>query len=145
MWMRVLGSAFCCLYIVGSFRAGFCSLGLCYLFIWKITSMCEVLQGWEIRWQFLRTSSLGKCVTQNSHKGNMASYFHYANLIALLSPSSTLRKEMRYQQTRIQEKPSVTFAKPRVGQMGDRASWLDVIPSRCGLSLQSRDVCYQET
>lgn len=56
--------------------------------------MCEVLQGWEIRWQFLRTSSLGTCVTQHSHKDNMAPYFHYANLIVLLSPSSALGKEM---------------------------------------------------
>ena len=39
MWMRmkVPGSVFCRLCIVGSFRAEFCLLQLCYLFIWKIT------------------------------------------------------------------------------------------------------------
>lgn len=35
--MRIHGSAFCCLYIVGSFRAELSLLQLHYLFIWKIT------------------------------------------------------------------------------------------------------------
>lgn len=47
--------------------------------------MCEALQGCEIRWSFLRTFSLGRCVTGNSHKDNMSHCSHYANLIAFVT------------------------------------------------------------
>ena len=73
MWMRIHGSAFCCLYSVGSFRAELSLLQLHYLFIWKITPYVWSASGLGHQMVvFKNFFSLGRCFTRNSHKGSMS-------------------------------------------------------------------------